>query len=159
MSVEEIWVLVGPCILTQAFSELIVDGVPEIHPFPPADPTMPAATVLSIAGSSRVRKAGIRMVLDERVLQEALATLRQLSVTPRPSDVRDFDNSIRQRLGSALEPADPLAGVSLDDVIRDWAPNVIVASDQVTRRRYAADFPVVRPGQWVGRAMTLSRAL
>jgi hypothetical protein len=159
VSLEQLWVVVAPCVVVQAFDELVKDGIPEVHPFPPADRTTPAATVLSIAGSDRVRTAGIKVVVDERVLDVALDALRQASPLARPSDLRAFEDSVRDRLRSAIETPDPVSPRTLDAVVAEWGPDIVIAVDPATRRRYADDVAVMAPGQWVKHVIAISRAL
>ena len=70
-----VWVLVDESVLIGAFHELSADGVPQIDIFPPADSSMPAATVLATAISARVRRAGIEVVVDACSLDMAVAVL------------------------------------------------------------------------------------
>lgn len=159
MPSERLWVVVAPCVVVQAFDELVKDGTPEVHPFPPADRAAPAATVLSMAGSRRVRKAGVEVVVDERALEVDLDTLRHRSPPARPSDVQAFEESVRDRLRSAIEAPDPVSPQTLDAVVAEWGPDIVVAVDALTRRRYAGEVSVMYPGQWVKHAITISRAL
>lgn len=159
MPSEQLWVIIAPCVVVQAFDELVKDGTPEVHPFPPADHATPAAAVLSIAGSRRVSNAGVEVVLDERALEVALDTLRHRSPPARASDVQAFEDSVRDRLRFAIETPDPVSPQTFDAVVAEWGPDIVVAVDASTRRRYADEVAVMYPGQWVKHAITISRAL
>lgn len=154
----ELWVIVAPCVISQAFHELIKGGVPQLDPFPPADHHAPAATVLSMASSERVRRAGIRLIVEEQALQAGISGIQRAWTTPDPSHLRAFEDSVRGRLQSVIQSSLPEAAWTFDAAVADWGPDVVVAIDPRTRRRYSQDFAVMYPSQWVRHAITLSRA-
>jgi len=98
-------------------------------------------------------------VIDERVLGIALAALRDGVTSSTPSELTAFEVSIRERLIAAIETPERYAPSTFDAVVAEWGPDISVAVDQGTRRRFAEDFAVMYPGQWVKHAITLSRAL
>lgn len=155
--VAAVCVLISGCLVRRAFTELCAGGTPELDPFPPADSKAPAASALATAGSHRVNAAGIRVVLDERTLGTALSELRAAAKTKRLADVAAFEQSVRARLGPAIERVRPGYSASFDEVVTDWLPDVIVACDQRVFSRYDRERTVVRPLEWVRNCIAVAR--
>lgn len=97
------------------------------------------------------------MVLDERTLTQALRQLRSCATAKRLTDVAAFESSLRQRLGPTVEPAPNGHPATFDDVLKDWLPDFIVASDSRVVARYEDDWVVFRPVAWVKHCIAVTR--
>lgn len=142
-----VWVVIDDSTIVRAFDELAADGLPEFHPFPPADPATPSATAMSMAGSSVVRTHGINVIIDEQVPTAALGRIRA-SGAQRP-DIDAFEASARKHL--AIEPnANPNA--TIQEAVDSWAPDIVVTH---APDRYQAS--TLSPAPWVKAAIAATR--
>jgi hypothetical protein len=158
---DTVWVLVDESVLISAFKELSSDGIPQIDTFPPADPAMPAATVLATAASETVRKAGIELVVDADILDIAIAALERADQY-NPNHIDAFANEVRKKLvkdldTNAVDGADHVP--TFESVLDYWCPDVLVTVNYGRRQRYSSDPVAVLPTQWVRKCIDVVRHL
>ena len=154
-----VWVLVDESILVSAFHELSADGVPQIDTFPPADSSMPAATVLATAASAKVSKAGIEMIVDARSLDMAVAVLR----SERSFNSDRIDAFTKEVQGKLIVDRDAPGGnegesvPTFETVVDYWRPDVLVTLNPQRRGRHTRDPVAVSPAQWIRRCIEVVR--